>query len=312
MGIRDLYLASDYIDRSSSNIIKGILICLIVMGHNYVLSATLPGLFDYLYTFHLFIFFILPFFYLQPSVTYNKTLKRTKKLLIYYLVAFTLLVSFHHFNNDLTFSFSKTLLAFLKGGHKAVCSVTGFQYLWFLPAFIVAMLVYDLYQIASHRWKIAFCAVAVLVFLFFVRFPYRPHWALIQGIYFASVGLLSVILYNLVKDKINFRVILIVFIVLSALFFVPLIGKVVAPIMPFVAFVFLWELVKAHKDKLYCFESLGKNSLLIYLLHPTIYQILVRIIPVKPMLPVGLIVLVLATIMLSALLAEAINRAIKA
>ena len=58
MRTKDLNLVSDYIDRSSSNIIKGILICLIIIGHNYILTDALPGLFNDLYSFHVFIFFI--------------------------------------------------------------------------------------------------------------------------------------------------------------------------------------------------------------------------------------------------------------
>ena len=52
-----------YIDRDTSSVIKGVLIILIVMGHNKVLCSTDNKGADYLYLFHVICFFILPFFY---------------------------------------------------------------------------------------------------------------------------------------------------------------------------------------------------------------------------------------------------------
>lgn len=50
-----------YIDRDTSSVIKGVLIILIVMGHNKVLCSTDNKGADYLYLFHVICFFILPF-----------------------------------------------------------------------------------------------------------------------------------------------------------------------------------------------------------------------------------------------------------
>lgn len=44
------------ISRDTSNIMKGALILLIVIGHNTVLTNNVSGLFDYLYSFHVLIF----------------------------------------------------------------------------------------------------------------------------------------------------------------------------------------------------------------------------------------------------------------
>ena len=51
-----------YIDRDTSSVIKGVLIILIVIGHNKVLCSTDNKGADYLYLFHVICFFILPFF----------------------------------------------------------------------------------------------------------------------------------------------------------------------------------------------------------------------------------------------------------
>ena len=58
-------MSTCYIDRNQSETIKGILILLIVFGHNHVLcpNTEIGGMMDYLYLFHIAGFFILPFFY---------------------------------------------------------------------------------------------------------------------------------------------------------------------------------------------------------------------------------------------------------
>ena len=52
------------IDKKDSLAIKGLVILLIILGHNKLISCEhLPFLFGYLYTFHVGVFFILPTFY---------------------------------------------------------------------------------------------------------------------------------------------------------------------------------------------------------------------------------------------------------
>ena len=55
-------MSTCYIDRNQSETIKGILILLIVFGHNHVLcpNTEIGGMMDYLYLFHIAGFFILP------------------------------------------------------------------------------------------------------------------------------------------------------------------------------------------------------------------------------------------------------------
>ena len=65
-----------FLNRDESVAIKGFLTFLIVLGHNAVFTKSLQGLFDYLYTFHVLIFFILPFFYRgegRGSVTFKNS-----------------------------------------------------------------------------------------------------------------------------------------------------------------------------------------------------------------------------------------------
>ena len=62
-----------YIDRDTSSVIKGVLIILIVIGHNKVLCSTDNKGADYLYLFHVICFFILPFFYdIKKEITVKR------------------------------------------------------------------------------------------------------------------------------------------------------------------------------------------------------------------------------------------------
>ena len=64
-----------YIDRDTSSVIKGVLIILIVIGHNKVLCSTDNKGADYLYLFHVICFFILPFFYdIKKEITVKLSL----------------------------------------------------------------------------------------------------------------------------------------------------------------------------------------------------------------------------------------------
>lgn len=306
--INDLFSVTDYIDRTSSNIVKGICICLIVLGHNYVLTDTISGLFNYLYSFHVFIFFILPCFYKYKHITFTKILNRSLKLLIWYFLFFVLLVIVYHFLYEVKFSWYGTVISFFKGGHNALDSVTGYQYLWFLPAFIVTMLIYDLYNTINRNYKVLFIIFALVLYIFFIHVAYTNFGAIIQGIYFASVGILTIGFHNLVKGKASIGILFSAFIIATIFFRVPNVSKFIVPIMPFLSFVLFWEIAKTMNSKLKLFEYLGKNSLFIYLIHPLVYQVLVRVMPeFKPMLLYGLIIL-LFTLIISFLFSNVISR----
>ena len=83
-------MSTCYIDRNQSETIKGILILLIVFGHNHVLcpNTEIGGMMDYLYLFHIAGFFILPFFYKT-----NKTIsiEHIKSLVVRNYVPFFLI-----------------------------------------------------------------------------------------------------------------------------------------------------------------------------------------------------------------------------
>lgn len=54
-------ISNYYINKEDSNVIKGFLMLLIILGHNHILAPTEGPLFHYLYSFHLvcFLFYLI-------------------------------------------------------------------------------------------------------------------------------------------------------------------------------------------------------------------------------------------------------------
>lgn len=73
------------LDKNISNTLKGILIILIVIGHNSILTKNIDGLFSYLYSFHVMLFFILPWFYKKQPSNIHQSIRRSVKLYLYLL-----------------------------------------------------------------------------------------------------------------------------------------------------------------------------------------------------------------------------------
>lgn len=282
MGINNVCLinSENNLDKNTSDTIKGILIILIVLGHNSILTNSIDRLFSYLYSFHVIIFFILPWFYVQARPTITKSVKRCLKLYLYYLVFFILQVVLYNIIIEPNFSLCDSVYAFFVGGHHTIKAVTGYQYLWFLPAFCVSMLLYDLYAYIPSKARIIPNVLAFVVFCVFTQLHYQEYNAPIQGVYFASVCIVCVFFYNLIYCNLNLVVSVVIFIVTSFLVCSDVTSVYAVPFMPFVAFFAIWNIVKIlniQYSKL--FIKLGQMSLMIYLIHPLVYQALLRVVP---------------------------------
>ena len=137
------------LNRDESAAIKGLLMFLIILGHNAVFTNSLKGSFNYLYTFHVLCFFVLPFMY---GKTEQKPFKQSFKknfIRLYYpfILFFTILSLLSYFtggneidlnkisttgigNNNYFIGFTSTLIT---GNKYLIDHFTSFQYLWFLP-----------------------------------------------------------------------------------------------------------------------------------------------------------------------------------
>lgn len=266
------------ISKEASDIMKGGLILLIILGHNSILSACSPDLDVYLRSFRTPIFFILPWFYIGKAPTWQKIAKRSGKMWFWYLVFFMLQVIFYHLLFDTTFSPIETIKAFFLGGHTSLKGVTGYMYLWFMPAFFFAMLIRDIYTIASKYVRYLMVAISLGVVTFFAFHSYTNYIAIIQGICFAGLGIVASQI-PLPKRNIYRWLIVLLFVICSILMFIGCTKVLVKPFMPLVAFFAIWSIIEWGKKHLSWLQGIGKLSMFIYLTHPLIFQFLLRVVP---------------------------------
>lgn len=282
------------LDKNISNTIKGVLIILIVIGHNSILTKSIDGMFSYLYSFHVMIFFILPWFYKRNPSNIHISISRSAKLYLYYIIVFVVQVVLYNILIEHNFSLIGSLYVFFRGGHHALKMVTGYEYLWFLPCFCISMIVYDIFCNLSQNGKIIFNILAIIVVLIFINIRYQACNALIQGVYFASMGAVSVMIYNYVVRYVNKYVSILLFITMSALLFLKPIHSYIVPLMPFIAFFALWNVGEWLSKRIKIFAVIGKLSLFIYLIHPLVFQFLIRVIPmpIDNQIVYGIIILI--------------------
>lgn len=270
-----------YLDRRMSNAIKGILIILIVFGHNHVLcpNTVSNGLMDYLYNFHIAGFFILPFFYdHQTKPTFRAIEKITIRNWIPYtwicilcFICFGLLK--HHFEFSI-----ETVVAFFQGTQTPIKQHFGFVFPWFLPTYCSMSI---LLLFASNNKHISW--ILLMLFLVISCLPYDIFYllknsipfGLMLAIYYFGIGELSFMLNK--WSKFSKWIALYMFVVSSILYIKQISVfylNVIFPISFFLSLLLVVPYINCRFLRL-----LGKNSLGIYLLHMFLVNITFKILP---------------------------------
>ena len=300
------------IPRDTSEIMKGILILLIILGHNSILSQCIPNVDFYLRSFRTPLFLILPWFYIATTPpTWSKIAKRSGKIWFWYLAFFVVQVVFYNLLFDTTFSLDETFKAFFLGGHTLLKGVTGYMYLWFMPAFFFSMLVRDVYTIANKPSRIAMIIASIGIVAFFAFHAYTDYIAIIQGIFFAALGIVASQL-TLPTKNLHRALVVLLFVVCSVLMFIDTTKGFVRPFMPFVAFFAIWSIIEWLKKYMNWLQSLGKWSMFIYLTHPLIFQLLLRVVPNNYSQVVYGSIIFLLTTLISIIVSWCMQKAIKA
>lgn len=220
-------------------------------------------------------------------------------------------VVFYSLLFDTTFSLGEALKAFFLGGHTLLKDVTGYMYLWFMPAFFFSMLVRDLYTIANKPSRIAMIIASIGIVAFFAFHSYINDIAIIQGIFFAALGIVASQL-TLPTKNLHRALVVLLFVVCSVLMFIDTTKGFVRPFMPFVAFFAIWSIIEWLKKYMNWLQSLGKLSMFIYLTHPLIFQFLLRIVPNNYSQVVYGIIILLLTILISIIVSWCMQKTIKA
>ena len=258
-----------YLDRRMSNAIKGILIILIVFGHNHVLcpNTVSNGLMDYLYNFHIAGFFILPFFYDNQT---KPTFRAIEKIIIRNWIPYTWIcilcfICFGLLKHHFEFS-TETVVAFFQGTQTPIKQHFGFVFPWFLPTYCSMSI---LLLFASNNKHISW--ILLILFLVISCLPYDIFYllknsvplGLMLAIYYFGTGKLSFMLNKWSKYS---KWLALCMFVVSSILYIKQISvfylNVIFPISFFLSLLLVVPYINCRFLRL-----LGENSLGIYLLH---------------------------------------------
>lgn len=152
-----------YLDREQSNTIKGVLIILIVFGHNHFLCPNTEsgGMMEYLYLFHIHGFFILPFFYqTSKELSWSHIGNIVVRNWIPYLWICALCwLSYSVVSQHYDFGWGH-IGAFLNGTQSPIRRYFGLVFPWFLPTYCS----FSILLLIARRYKWFMCVVALLGF----------------------------------------------------------------------------------------------------------------------------------------------------
>ena len=295
------------LSKNESNAIKGLLMFLIVLGHNAVFTNTIKGSFNYLYTFHVQTFFILPFLYGVNKCCFKDSFVKNLVRLYYPFVLFFIMLSILWGEIQGTLVDPNSLLdlnlsgwnrvlyfinAILTGNYFLIDYFSGFQYLWFLPVMFSMSVLRE--TIEDRRLiKSVVLSIGLISYIIFFVFMYKKPYnddvnfflmlfsplAILQGCGAYFLGKTSVKIMSRYNNKPK-SIISWLFVIASIIYLIlecmGLLSNVVLWcfrfIMPFLFINFLYSL-KGRLQKLGVLKNLGIYSFPIYIIHPMLCTI---------------------------------------
>lgn len=254
---------------------------LIMLGHNHLLAPIGGQLFNYLYNFHIFGFFILPFLYNKKLFWDKKiVINNFVKIWIPYIVFFLFCYFIYHIvilNNNI--DIIEIFYGILSANERTIKDISGFSFLWFLPTYY-SMTLFMMLFAKTNKYTYILIYLVGLILNYNLNFTYDHifstiPFAIFQGFYFFTFGFLT----KLLLDKIpNIQYIgLFTFLIISILFWFTSI-KDIRYIFPISGFLFIYSF-RNLLSKISLLVEIGKQSFPIYLVHVIIYNLLERILP---------------------------------
>lgn len=267
---------SSLLTNQESNALKGLLILLVVLGHNTYLMVDMFA-FKFLYAFHVYAFFYLPFLYNHKEETISHcVIKNILRLYVPYTFAFVLLLGIYVKINS-AFNFENIFFAYVTGNPNHFLKMGGF--LWFIPTFFSLLLIKQLYYRGNIILRYLFLILSFGSLICYA-FGYLGSWQIYQP--FRCMTAFAM-LFPAVISRFFIKQSIIKFIDLYFFFFV-IIAFIIYPgnhffaytilnrfILPIVIFLFLYN----QREKLVRFKLLqriGRYSFPIYVFHIFIYQ----------------------------------------
>lgn len=272
---------TSYLTREQSSAIKGALMLLIMLGHNHILAPIGGELFSYLYNFHIFGFFILPFLYnkklpLDIKVVVNNFVKNWVPYIVFFIFCYFI---YHIIILKSKIDIIEILYGIVSANESTIKDITGFGFLWFLPAYYAMSLFMMLFE---NKNKYIYILIFTVGFLLNYNLHYTHNYlfsnipfALIQGFYYLTFGFITKLLLDRIK---NIQYIgTFIFCSISILYWFSNI-KEIRYIFPISGFLFIYS-ISNLLSKLSFLIKIGVYSFPIYLVHVIIYNILEQILP---------------------------------
>ena len=294
-----------YLTREQSRAIKGLLIFLIVLGHNAVFTNALPGSFMYIYLFHVQAFFMLPFLYnIKERESFKASFSKNFIRLYYpYILFFIILSALNYgvinilgqkvdlntlFGTEYSNNFLYFINAILTGNYYLIDSFTALQYLWFLPVMFSMMLLINLNPTGVKKYMLGIAGVVsyVLFIVFMYKKPYSDivnfeimkysPFAIFQGIgvWFMGMSFVSILRNNKTNKLIKYSPVL--FVAFSVLFFMYRktdLYYLIRFFMPFFFMGTIW-LLRDKISRIDFLKKFGDLSFPIYIIHPLLCSVL--------------------------------------
>lgn len=204
-GLDRIIIAPSLLTREESNAIKGVLIILVVFGHNSVLMQT-TGLFPYLYSFHVYCFLVLPYLYglsvKAANVTWFHTLRkllpRWGRYYTIYLMMTLLCTWLAYVCHRVEVNPLLLLRAFLTGSQGLLIQHAGFGMLWYLPVLCAVLFWHSVYFHLPPKGRIVLVAICCSLWMLAALGITNYHelgvyvpFALMPGLYHCLTGCAS-------------------------------------------------------------------------------------------------------------------------
>lgn len=266
------------LDKETSTNIKGLLILLIVLGHNHTIAPLGSSLEVWLYRFHVLIFFVLPFFYETKSkrLSSGYFVDLTVRNWVPYffttlMVLSATLVTIEKFKIN-----GLTLFAFFNGASAMTGRYLGAIFLWFLPTYCTFSLLQV--SVGGNKWLKRGLCLTGLAGWFMTREQFE--WLRIHSLFGIPMAIkcfaLGCLCQYIYKKQYAVYIGAVVFVVLTLLLYKHTIIAFTSIVWPISAFGVILLIRSTLKNKF--FQVLGKHSLIIYLIHLFIYQFIERIV----------------------------------
>lgn len=183
------------IARDKSAAIKGVLLSLVILGHNhFFVKSFSDGCWLWLYSFHVSGFFILPFFYSDHPISLFRVWINCKRLLWPYTYMFAILFLVNWLVLKKASLDMGLLYTYVTGNFYELRNYTGFQYLWFLPAMFSMIVIKDVYASSKLVIRRTILLLGLFCFIVFGVFLYNQPYNKCINTNLASYSIISVMM----------------------------------------------------------------------------------------------------------------------